>query len=1158
MRLLTTILAVLTCTLCQGQSLTFTQFSLEDYVSNHLVEPGALVSNVSFHGHTDQIGYASGMQDIGFNWPWEEAVVLSCSWAEISVNEFFDPPLYIDAYTDPAFEGPMTAGDGPLYDDLLSLSNECLDLLSAVNEEGEPIFNSTIFDVAAIEFDIIPTNDTLTFRYNIGGLEFHRSMACYPTPYGYSYASCEYNDIFGIFLSGPDIDGEYENNSVNVAHIPNSDPVLPFCTTAINDSTNTQLFVPYCELVPDTDLFGFCDIELGFGIFTPLIEHHVPVTCGQTYHVKFAIGDVFDHIYSSYAFLGEIGGTGNAGYNPTVNFSYQPLSEPITEIYEQCAPVWLNVIRAENSDLSVPDSILMFQQGVAVELLDYGEIPDTLIIPPMESSVSMQIDVVDDGLIEGPESLVLSVLPASYDEFSCASFANVSILDSPDPLEAFGEAVVMCDSIEATLAPEVTGGFGWYSYEWSTGGTDEEVTILNPDLDAEYYVVVSDTCGMEPDTAWFTLEPVVPITANIPIDSIAYGCDTWIPISVEVEGGYGQLQYLWQPFGANAPDIEYNSAFGPGTITVVVQDQCGITATDSIEIYSLEGDVFSYAGPSSVAGGCQGLATLNANVVGGYEPILYTWATPLGLQFGETIEVPFDGEASVTLVATDGCGQLVLETLTITDDLDPMLSTFPDSLSGICADEFDVNPAFSGGHGPFDFNWNIDGLWASSDSVLQGVSFGADALIELTINDACDQVATFELPFVLESTPIVLNPVDDLEGGCFQLVDLLAIASGGDGELSYLWTSGETVLGDGSLILFNLDPGIDSIQLVISDECGQQLEQTINVTYTGSDLDVDLGVDFSTSCSEEFVIIPTITGAEGLVNYQWLVNGVEVGTEETLVTSLFEGAVIELIASDECAFEVSDQVEVTVNQENIVTDELLVSLCIPDSMEVTVLAEGGIGELSYLWPFGIGDSSEVLYLDAPGVITVLVSDICGNQSPAPIVVEFFEPEIDILAYNMGPGIWEFTVSDTCMTCEYSWDMGDGNEASGHWINHVYDDALPHLVSLSYVNELGCPVETSILIESEVSIFVPNGFTPNDDGVNDGFAPVVFGLSEYQLQIYNRWGELVFESKDPGQFWTGNHSFGDYYVPDGVYVYLLRGLDSSALPVERSGSITLIR
>ena len=122
-------------------------------------------------------------------------------------------------------------------------------------------------------------------------------------------------------------------------------------------------------------------------------------------------------------------------------------------------------------------------------------------------------------------------------------------------------------------------------------------------------------------------------------------------------------------------------------------------------------------------------------------------------------------------------------------------------------------------------------------------------------------------------------------------------------------------------------------------------------------------------------------------------------------------------------------------------------------------------------------------------------------------------------------------------------------------NHLVDPkAVSQDVSLT-VNESDVLVANFKL--KEVEIFIPASFTPNNDEVNDIFVPIVKAknVNEYELLIFDRWGEQVFKSNTPGEGWNGEDSKSD--IKTGVYVYQLKLISLiSGRKIERSGSITL--
>lgn len=109
---------------------------------------------------------------------------------------------------------------------------------------------------------------------------------------------------------------------------------------------------------------------------------------------------------------------------------------------------------------------------------------------------------------------------------------------------------------------------------------------------------------------------------------------------------------------------------------------------------------------------------------------------------------------------------------------------------------------------------------------------------------------------------------------------------------------------------------------------------------------------------------------------------------------------------------------------------------------------------------------------------------------------------------------------------------------------------------NHISSLSNEVE---IIPSAV-FYIPNAFTPNGDGLNETFGLIGEGISEYKMQIFNKWGNLVFESDDVKNAWDGNYQ--NVLAPIGVYVYKIVGKGPNAggqskRLINESGTVTLI-
>ena len=116
-----------------------------------------------------------------------------------------------------------------------------------------------------------------------------------------------------------------------------------------------------------------------------------------------------------------------------------------------------------------------------------------------------------------------------------------------------------------------------------------------------------------------------------------------------------------------------------------------------------------------------------------------------------------------------------------------------------------------------------------------------------------------------------------------------------------------------------------------------------------------------------------------------------------------------------------------------------------------------------------------------------------------------------------------------------------------------------------MNNCGIHSDTIVvdLEDCRCTLYVPNSFTPNSDGVNDQFSPIFdCDITEYSFIIFNRWGEIVFQSTDPYELWRGDAEKGLYFAPNGVYTYLIkyssRDIENRVTPYKKYGSVTILR
>ena len=147
-----------------------------------------------------------------------------------------------------------------------------------------------------------------------------------------------------------------------------------------------------------------------------------------------------------------------------------------------------------------------------------------------------------------------------------------------------------------------------------------------------------------------------------------------------------------------------------------------------------------------------------------------------------------------------------------------------------------------------------------------------------------------------------------------------------------------------------------------------------------------------------------------------------------------------------------------------------------------------------------------------------------------------------------------------------WQFGDNSTDTGSEVFHTYGEAGEYSVLLQVTDENGCTDTVSKVIQvyfKDLNVFVPNSFTPNGDGLNDTWGPI---MSEQikeshtmtQMLIYDRWGQLIFHSEEPDAQWDGIADDGKIVAPNTVYAYLIILKDTAGYEYKLKGHVMILR
>jgi gliding motility-associated-like protein len=142
---------------------------------------------------------------------------------------------------------------------------------------------------------------------------------------------------------------------------------------------------------------------------------------------------------------------------------------------------------------------------------------------------------------------------------------------------------------------------------------------------------------------------------------------------------------------------------------------------------------------------------------------------------------------------------------------------------------------------------------------------------------------------------------------------------------------------------------------------------------------------------------------------------------------------------------------------------------------------------------------------------------------------------------------------------YLWDFGDGSTSTLVNPQHLYTKKGSFTVKLTATNKGACTNTISLgklVLRYDVAVFIPNTFTPNSDGINDDFGVKITNLKNYRIQIFNRYGQQLYEAKDILKRWDG--LFNGNPVPVGTYYYVITGISLNDDALKEGGYVTVLR
>lgn len=735
---------------------------------------------------------------------------------------------------------------------------------------------------------------------------------------------------------------------------------------------------------------------------------------------------------------------------------------------------------------------------------------------------------------------------------------DTAFVAEPDPIaQNLSTTPVTCNGAcdgTATVGP--TGGAEPYTYFWDPEPPLGQGTPMAEGLCAGTWdVTITDTDGCSITIGALILEPAQLVAVATVIGPTCNGlCDG--AISLAPTGGTAPYAYLWTPEPPVGQGTNSVSELCAGQWSVLVSDAAGCDSTFTFDLLDPPALVIDLVTTDNVChGDCQG--TAEVLVSGGVAPYLVTWLDDQGgviAQGPTTITGLCAGDYILSVSDASNCSVDVPFTITEGMAINAGLVVGNETCTGPCDGTAEVQP--TGGSGPYTILWVPDPPFGQGTTQISGLCAGSWTV---TITDAlnCDTTVAFMvMPFEPISDNAVVVDVA-CNGDCSGSVELSSM--GGSGSYTYVWTP-EPGSGQGTSLASGLCPGPWTVLITDGDGCDSTFTYTINEPPVLTAV-LDTVIPASCSTAADGSIATTVSGGVEPLVIAWTgPNGWTSDQEDP--SGLLPGE-YSLIVTDanNCTTTLSFTVDALIP---------LVADAGPDQelcayVPVTLDGSLTIGGVDLVWtddqgsPVGTG-MTVGLGLLQPGVYTYTLTATDGpcSDSDQVMITVLAQPLLDA-GLNRSIFLGGTATLGGSPTgppgSTFLWSP-DSVLSSTTNPNPVADPLVTTWFVVTVTAPNGCVGVDSVLITVIPEVDITSGFTPNGDGWNDVW--VIDFIDQFpnaEVEIYNRWGELLFQSVGYRVPWDGRYAGG--FVPVGTYYYVVK-LNDPEFPDPYTGPLTVIR
>ncbi|MFT5780138.1 MAG: gliding motility-associated-like protein, partial [Crocinitomicaceae bacterium] len=601
------------------------------------------------------------------------------------------------------------------------------------------------------------------------------------------------------------------------------------------------------------------------------------------------------------------------------------------------------------------------------------------------------------------------------------------------------------------------------------------------------------------------------------------------------------------PLGGSYTDK--NIALIPGTTTPITIDNVNAGLNAAYYIDNGDGMTAPYNGSSTYIqyDGLTTLMTAEEHVICGQSYHIIITISDIGdgvfdsgvfLEGGSfsspgvdiSSELSFQGNAANDSTLFEGCTDATL--WFVRNDSIPFMQTFPLTLSGTATNGVD----YSGLPSSIVFPAGQDSTSVVINALFDNLLEGLETIqINISIPSACASMSSDSIIIYIQDVDELTVDLPDETVQCPGMnVILDPVVAGGNPNYEYLWNTGETSQ------TIQVNPATStSYSVTVTDTCGQIASDTVLVNIiVALPLTVDARSDTLIHCTNQTINLGSVvTGGYGGNTFLW-------NTSETtpqITVQVNATSTYTIIVTDQCGYSESDSATITVQEiPMFISASPDITVCKGTTVTLEAIATGGYGNVfDYQW--SSGQTTAIIDVTPTSTTTYIVgvADACGLPKAWDTVVVNI---IDIQANFLAPGPFEenlpiqFTNTSSGAT-SYQWEFGNNSSSTQLSPTIVYDEDGNYTVMLIATNdENGC-VDTTyriIVVNPEFFFYMPNSFTPDGDEFNNTFKPKGTPVHEYTMQIFDRWGELLFVTHDIFTGWDGTYRGSQ--VQSGTYIY----------------------